>query len=458
MQSNGLFIIDKTVILYFLMNIFIQFVSIYLLEENSIYLIISINFIFILILINKIFIKEIIVSLLLLNLVFLIFFNNVFHYYLLPILVQDLPLFLILISAILIFLSRSSNFSFKISYLNKPVLFFTFYIIFMAVWGIINDNNIITEVYYELHHALYYSFAIILSYVLNKESTFLKLFKLIGIIFFIIALEFIFYNVTTTNRVVYFQAYISPLILSVLLSLILFYKKKLTYSFVFVIILIGTSLTLTRTLWLATIISLAILCYIYFIYSNKISKLKLNFLSILSIIVIAIVILNITPKKQSRVDPSDTEYRAQSVAAPTSDEAFIMRLELGYYVFQKILDAPIIGSGFGTWVNYRFTGDPEGDVIYPDNSWLYFLWKGGIIGFLLFGWIYLRMLKSSFLLFKESKNRLTKAISIGIFAGIMGLIPFGLFNAVLIKYKTTVLFGILIAYLDFQMSQNKIKN
>ena len=152
----------------------------------------------------------------------------------------------------------------------------------------------------------------------------------------------------------------------------------------------------------------------------------------------------------SEKENDDVEYRTESIANPGADKSFLMRIELGYYILIKWLENPVIGKGLGDTVQYKFLNADRTPVNYPDNSWLFFLWKGGLIGFFLFGWIYWRALKIAYLIFLRSKNFYVRILALGIFAGIIGLIPFGLFNAMLIKYKTNVILAIVLGFLIFE--------
>ena len=104
----------------------------------------------------------------------------------------------------------------------------------------------------------------------------------------------------------------------------------------------------------------------------------------------------------------------------------------------------------GDFVRYKIFVDTKKPINYLDSTWLYLLWKGGIIGFLLFGWLYFRFLKSSFFVLKNSQNILTRAISLGLIAGFIGLIFLGILSPLLIKYKSNVLIAFLFAYIEFE--------
>jgi len=447
--------------LYLALNLIFQFGLVVFLGEKSIFILIAINFLYFLIFLNLTYLHNSIVALFLLNLIPLIYFDIEFHYTLLPILLQDSPIIFLVFISLLFALKERTGASIKLTFIRVPLFIFTFYAIFMSAYGILVNKAQLSYVILEFLHAGYYSIAILFSIIIKNRKTYHKIFIVILLVYVLISVEYIGLTLLISNRIATFQAYISPLIIGGIFGCVLFMKKRKWFFTVFSIILIGMVFTLTRTLWVSIIITLSVLFYFYLVDYLKISKKYVISFGLISFIILLFVLTKISAKKADPSDINDTEYRTQSIANPTEDHSFLMRLELGYYIIQEFTKAPIFGSGFGSTVFYKITNDNTDAVLYPDNSWLYFLWKGGIVGFLLFVWIYWRALKISLFLYRNSQNLLTKAISIGIFAGLLGLIPFGLLNAVLIKYKTTIIIGLVLAYLDnehklFQNESNAV--
>jgi len=50
----------------------------------------------------------------------------------------------------------------------------------------------------------------------------------------------------------------------------------------------------------------------------------------------------------------------------------------------------------------------------------------------------------------NTTNPITKFISLGLFAGILGLSFLAILSPILIKYKTNVLFALIFAYIEFE--------
>ena len=122
---------------------------------------------------------------------------------------------------------------------------------------------------------------------------------------------------------------------------------------------------------------------------------------------------------------------------------------MGYYAFLRFSENPFIGKGLGDFVKYKIFLNLKVPNFYIDNSWMYLLWKMGIIGFLIYTIIIFRMLKTSLTIYKKSSNLYNKALSLGIFWGLIGLIFLGFLSPIMFKYKSNFIFAILIAYLEY---------
>jgi len=154
---------------------------------------------------------------------------------------------------------------------------------------------------------------------------------------------------------------------------------------------------------------------------------------------------------RQKVTPGESvQYRTQSVANPLADNSFLMRVELSYYAFQRFLENPLFGKGFGDYVKFKFTAVSNEAIYYIDNSWFYFLWKGGIIGLLLFLWLFARFFKTAYFVFNNSEDLRTKYLCLGILGGFLGIAFLGLLSPLLIKYKSNALIVFIFAYVEFE--------
>jgi hypothetical protein len=308
---------------------------------------------------------------------------------------------------------------------------------------------ILTEAYH------FFNFASVLPvlFLLKKQKDYELIFNFLIIASVMVSLEYIFLSLTTNGRINSFQNAFFPFPFALLISMIIFYpkgKKNLIIIIVPLIILIFSAFLIkTRILWVCLFITLFIIIFIYF---SKFSKSKDTFKKyfILSLFIIIPVTLMTNFKGDNNLGniPTGTEERFKSLSNPTADLSFIMRIEISYYAARKFIESPLIGEGLGGKLRFKILGNEQ--VLFIDNSWLYFLWKGGIVLFILIIWIFTKTFKNFLYLLKNSRDNYTIAVTISSIASLISYIIYGLFSANLIAYKMTFFYGIIFAFSEFE--------
>jgi hypothetical protein len=154
-----------------------------------------------------------------------------------------------------------------------------------------------------------------------------------------------------------------------------------------------------------------------------------------------------------RIDESTSQakivkYRTQSVTDPLEDSSFLMRVEFAMYSIERFLDSPFVGQGLGDYLKYKIFLETNKPNYFMDSTWLYLLWKGGIIGFVLFAWMYFRFFKVTFHNLMNTEDTNVKIINLGLLAGLLGLSILGILSPLLIKYKTNALLAFIFAYVE----------
>jgi hypothetical protein len=443
-------------IILMIVNVLLQLIIILKLPKYSLVLLIGYNILLSVIIVYKSYIHNYIALLLIANFIPLLYLNNGFHYAFNYELLSATPLFLIIILAAFQYLLSESSFTFKLSYLQKPVIYIVIYFTIIGAVNIYNGQDS-SWVIRQLFHIYLYLLIFPLSYLIDKKKYYFTIFSALLLIATIISFEYILLNQVILNfRFVTFQSSFLPVLSGILFSFILFEKETLRRiggTILLLIITAGAFVTLTRTLWIVTFLTLVIVWFLYQKSKGKLSFTKVLF-SLLVLLIPLIMMKDIS--KGTQTNPSlknkAVETRAQSVANPLEDSSFLMRIEFAYYAFQRYLESPVIGKGLGDYLKYKVFKISDKANYYIDNSWLYFLWKGGLIGFLLFAWLYLRFFKSAYFVFTNTTNHVTKYLSLGLFAGILGLCFLAVLSPILIKYKTNVLFALIFAYIEFEKS------
>jgi O-antigen ligase len=285
-----------------------------------------------------------------------------------------------------------------------------------------------------------------------------KKYKTILIFLFIIALiisaEYIIFNqVIFSWRIVTFQSGFLPLVVSIIFSFVLFEKNiinKLLAIISLVLITVGTVVTVTRTLWVTLFLVFIIVIFFYLLSQHKLTIIKLSIL--ISILVAPILVIGDTSKD---INPEEEQtqfvkYRTESISNPLEDTSVLQRFEFAVYSIQRFLESPIFGKGPGDYLKYKFFSSLKAPHYYMDSTWLYVLWKGGIVGLVLFLWVYIRFFKVTYSNLVNSSNKWIKILNLGLLSGFIGLAFLGLLSPLLIKYKTNVLIAFLFAYIEFE--------
>lgn len=393
----------------------------------------------------------------------LLLLSNKIHYQLKYEIVFALPLFILALYTFYIYLLNPIAPG-KDRSLTKVLVLFMLYFLGIGIYGKLRGFQTV-YVFYESYHVLLYISIMIISFNMRERNDYYFIFYGLLAIFMAISLGYIALGyIGSGKRFVTFQSGFLPLTGGVIFSLILAARgnlKRIIYFAMLVTIILAMFSTLTRTLWVTTIITLASVYVIYLIAEKKftITKKILVFVYvILTVVYTAHVIRNLNPYNRIKDNTKTLEQRVESIQNPTEDHSFLMRVELGWYAIEKFIRHPIFGWGLGDYLRFKYLGDPRLKNIYLDNSWLYFLWKGGIIGFLLFALVFYKSIKLGIIIVRETDSARTRALTIGITGGLIGLAALGFLSPLLIKYRTNVLLAFIWAYFEFEYNNLRIAN
>lgn len=434
-------------------NLLFQLVIILKTSDNSIFILVGYNLFLLFIAFYKKNINNLPILLLFVNFLPLIYLNNEFHYNFRYEILTAFPVFLLMLLSISQFLLTSRDLSFKITYLQKPIIYIVIYFSVLGVVGMLLHQNTIWIIQ-QLFHFYLYLLIFPISYFFYKRDFYFSGFSFLLIISVVIAFEYIVLNQLLLNfRFVTFQSGFLPLASGVLFAYILYNKnriRRIVATILLFIVSAGAFVTLTRTLWVTTILVLFFVWFFYLKSENRLSVYKIA--SLVIIISLPLFLLRDmgVNSNQKTSQSNAVEYRTQSVLNPLEDSSFLMRVEFAYYASQRFLESPVFGKGLGDYLKYQIFNINDAANYYIDNSWLYFLWKGGLIGFLLFAWLYIRFFKASYFVLINTSDIRVKYITLGLLSGFIGLTLLGILSPLLIKYKTNVLIAFLFAYIEFE--------
>ena len=266
-------------------NILFQLGVILKLSSDSIYFLIGYDFVLLLIILYKEYIKDLITFLLIVNFVPLLYLNNEFHYRFEYEVLTALPLFLIVMLMIFQYTYSTKNLSFRLTYLQKPIVLIVIYFSIHAAIDIINGQDT-KWILLQLFQIYLYLIILPICYFLVKREYYMAVFYALLFISVVISFEYIVFNQIVLNyRFVTFQSGFLPLLSGVLFSYILFNKdiiKRIVGLILLIIVTTGALVTLTRTLWVTTFIVLFFVWIFYIISTNKLTILKIVIIILIS--------------------------------------------------------------------------------------------------------------------------------------------------------------------------------
>lgn len=438
----------------FLFSLFLFFI----LGERSLFLISFLGVAFLYVLISVVIIKDLYQSLIIFSFLPLIYLNNGFHYTFRNQVLLDAPLIFFFLLFILNTLCKPFQVEIKRWSISRIALIFVVYFTFSAIIGLLNGNNK-DWVLIEYYQFLYYLFPTILLTLIRHNEAYQKIIRFLFYIFLIIAAQYTAINLfISETRFVTFQSGFLPIFLGIAISGIFYTKrnfsKRIGYVTALIIIITGVFFTLTRSVWIVSIITILMVIYYYFKFDRG-YKFKLFFPSII-ILVSIFVVTQDTAVNNNEIRTqgvNELDYRTESLANPVQDGSFLMRVELGYYAIMEFLKSPIWGKGLGDYLKYKILSSNNLPQYYLDNSWFYFLWKGGLIGVLIYATLIYVLFKRLITVFINATDNNTKIVSLGILAGMIGIMILSFVSPLLIKYRSNFLIVFIITYTEIEYSK-----
>ncbi len=411
--------------------------------------------------INKAYIQDIPTVLFVLFLTPLVYLNNLFHYDFRLELISSIPLIILILISIASHIYYDDNRQTSDFYIRLPVLLMVLYFSISGIISIIEGKNAIM-VSYQILQFLLFLMIFPLLYLMREKRLYLTVFYILLFIAIISSIEYILINAAASGkRFVTFQSGFLPIATAILFSYFLYHKKSLNKIFALLLLTIvvtGTFMTLTRSLWFTTFLVILLVIIIDLIEKKRMTVLKFLFFMLIAITPFFSIKDTGNETQHSNQNIESVEYRTKSVSDPLEDPSLLMRLELAYYAFERFSENFFWGSGLDDFLKYKILVDTSLPIYYIDSSWLHLLWKGGIIGFLLFLWLYIRFFKATYFVLVNSLDTRTKYISLGLLAGFIGLSFLGLFSPLLVKYKTNALIAFFFAYIEYERMKIKSEN
>jgi len=387
-----------------------------------------------------------------------------FHYY-----VDWKILILILLAAFLILFIRNlyeKTWHIDIASLDQILIIFFIYSMLSLFWGLYKNTGTslpIQDFYFIFLYSAYF-----LSRLLFQKEKLMRIFFIIFIIISVItSFEYIlltFSEMTFSNlfvtRVPTRQPHLAQISIPILVAVFFFTKNriyKLGALILFIPNFLMVVLSQQRALWLGIILSIIIVTFLYYLrHGFNIYQIFKFFLimivSILFLILTLIILdkylhLNLIFTGLSRVSTFFTLSQDFSVNVRISE------IKIALKQWEKNI---FFGAGLGAKYSRILVSRGEGTL---DNSYVFVLWKLGIVGLFLFLLFYLKNFYHNLKTFWQSKLEFEQIIITSIFAGISGIMLIAFTNMSIIRYRYNIIWAVLIGisenlYLKYFKEEN----
>ncbi|MFO7891893.1 MAG: O-antigen ligase family protein [bacterium] len=337
--------------------------------------------------------------------------------------------------------------------LDDKIIFSFFIWGFIAIfWGLVNNNPVHYIVIDFYFITLFLSFFIIKNSFVNKKKL-LQVWLFIFVITVLVSIEYIyvtFREAKTTSmfitRVSTQQPHIAQVSIPFILSYNLFLKKRnhLLFSVILLLpIFLMIFFSQQRALWLGIFLSIIALFFLY--YNQKGLKLK-NIIKFLIIIILilaffAVVILLVDYFLFDSALITLLE-RLESLTNLKEDTSLAIRLNEIKNALHNWKNNIFLGTGLGDSINLVTLHHVSPNIV--DNSYIFVLWKTGIIGLILFLFLLLYFLQKGIKIYFTSQDTIIKTITSAAVSSLFGLMIIALTNVCLIHYRFIIIWSIIL--------------
>jgi O-antigen ligase len=422
----------------------------YLFIDNSKFVFFQIGLVFILILIVfSIYTKSSLhLFIIILAILPFMYINKGFSRSYSSIILQDIPLFFLMLFALFSWIKNAKNYIIKIDFLFLPIVFYLIFSVWLAIYGTLQGNHR-SIILVELYQAFYLILVFPVYSLIKSRKEYLVIFGILTLVFAMVSIEYIILNHSSTMRVTTYHNHIFPIFVSIFFASLFFLKNNYLKLFALLLLLLfwyGSFATGTRTLLVVNLFSMIVVYLFYLISRGR----KIRYI----LIVLAVGILLLMPsiysmvKSNTELKRTTGEERLESISNPLAEVSLLMRVEAVYHMSKQIAKKPILGYGFGHMLQMEYLLQTA--FIFPDNNYLYYWLKGGIFYLLIVIWMFYRLLSVIYRLFVSSNSANNKVLMSGLFAGISGLLIFALLNANLVKLRLNFVYVIIFAFVNYE--------
>ena len=147
--------------------------------------------------------------------------------------------------------------------------------------------------------------------------------------------------------------------------------------------------------------------------------------------------------------------RAESLRDLSSDLSLASRVDLAFQALARIVRNPILGNGLGDWLHYRIIRMRD-QLFYMDFSYMWVLWKLGIIGLVPILGLYLLFLKRVWFVYRRTGDSFQRCVAAGVLVSFVALLLIGFESGILIIYRFNLVWAALMGI--FELWKQRIEH
>lgn len=223
-----------------------------------------------------------------------------------------------------------------------------------------------------------------------------------------------------------------PIAVNLILGLLLFTKmsKPIKYLLVsaFVVLLFAIFISLTRGMWISTLVSLFILIGYYVYRKGRRAFPALIRVSVVAVLLFTAFIYFFTDQPMLQQIMGFGTTRISSIFQATADISLINRYQEIVQVIQSVRSHPFLGLGLGAILSWRDMLFPWiiHSTFYIHNSYFWMLLKMGIIGFGAISIVLFLFFKKAINLLRRLDSSYQRAVVLGLVTGLVSVLIFSI--------------------------------
>jgi O-antigen ligase len=231
-------------------------------------------------------------------------------------------------------------------------------------------------------------------------------------------------------------------------------KERLVAGVLLLPMIPATYVTQTRALWLYIPFSVALLAVIVTV-RRQMPVRRLIIMGVTATAVALVILGYATLTRGASAGHEAIASRAETLRDLSSDLSLASRVDLAFQALARVARNPILGSGLGDWLHYRII--PMRDrIFFMDFSYMWVLWKLGIIGLAPLLGLYLLFMKRVWFVYRRTRDHFQRCVAAGVLVSFVALLMIGFESGILVIYRFNLVWASLMGI--FELWKQRIES